>query len=190
MVFPTWIVLILGVLCYFVLPFAIWCFIKNEKAKNIVTAIFFALYCVVLFCGVFARVSPSLQSVSIVFDFSGAWAAKSINWGFVGISIFDLVINLVMLLPVGMAALYFTRRKRTKVKIVTIVLTALLSGVLIELCQFLLPIPRGVQLSDAVLNAVSVTFGALLAWLYLVVINKIKVHLATRKKSNDDEIKN
>lgn len=174
MTFPTWLVLTIGILCYLVLPLIIWGCVKNEKTKNVLTIIFFSLYCVVLFCGVFGAVAPGAEKVKIIFDFSGKWAAKTINWGFGGISTFDLVINLVMLIPVGMAALYFARKKSITAKLLIIIVVALLSGFLIELFQFILPIPRGVQLSDAVLNAVSVAIGALLAWLYLAMIKRCK----------------
>ncbi|MBQ8909309.1 MAG: VanZ family protein [Clostridia bacterium] len=173
MILPTWLVLLLGVICYFILPVAIW-LIKKEKLKNIFTIIFFCLYLGVLFCGVFGKLGIDGNKVVINFDFGGRWCAKTIKWSLLNISTFDLVINLVMLLPVGMFILYFSQKKKWWVRLILLIFLGFASGALIETCQFILPIQRSVQLSDAILNMVSVFIGGLIAWGYLSVINKIR----------------
>lgn len=173
MTLPTWLVLALGVICYFVLPIAIWC-IRKEKLRNAFTILFFCLYLGVLFCGVFGQLGISESQITINFDFGGKWCAKTVKWSLNSIGTFDLVINLLMLFPVGMLVFYFSRKKKWWARLILLVVFGLLSGTFIETCQFILPVPRSVQLSDVLLNAVSVFAGGLIAWGYLAVIKKIK----------------
>ena len=173
MTFPIWLVILLGALCYLVLPVVIWSTIKNERIKRIVTIVLFSLYCVVLVVGVFGVIGFSQGNVSISFNFSNSWASKSINWGF-KISTFDIVINLVMLFPVGMLVYFLSQKKKFWVKVLLLVAFGFLSGLLIEACQFILPIYRSVQLSDVILNTISVFAGGMLAWGFLALANKIQ----------------
>lgn len=174
MTISTVLIIILGALFYFILPFILWACFKNEKLKTILTICFFSLYLVVLFIGVFGKLDINDNVVSFSFDFSGSWCAKPINFSLASISIFDLVINLVMLIPVGMLASYLMRNKSPFIKIICLLGLGILTGLFIETCQFILPVPRSVQLSDALLNTVSVFVGGLIAWLYLWIIKKIK----------------
>lgn len=171
MTISTILILILGVLSFFVLPFGIWC-IKNEKVKNILTICFFCLYLGVLFCGVFGKLSIGEKVVKIDFDFGGQWCAKTIRWSPTNIGTFDLVINLVMLFPVGMIIFYFVRKKKWWARLLCLIGFGLLTGLLIETCQFILPVPRSVQLSDALLNMTSAFVGGMIAWGYLWFIEK------------------
>ena len=168
----TVLVVVLGVICYFVLPFLIWACVKKEKIRNILTISFFCLYLVVLFIGVFGQLDIGNDLVTFSFDFGGKWCAKKIGFGLTNISKFDLVINLVMLFPVGMLVYYFAKRKKWWVKILLLLGFGLLTGLLIETLQFILPVPRSVQLSDALLNMASTFVGGLIAWGYLWFIDK------------------
>ena len=173
MVLPTWLVLVIGVLCYMALPIAIWCIRKN-KVRNILTVLFFCAYLGVLFCGVFGKLAISENQIIIDFDFSGQWCNKTIKWSLANIGTFDLVINLLMLFPVGMIVYYFARMKKWWVKVLLLIIFGFATGLFIETCQFVLPIPRSVQLSDALLNTVSVFVGGLIAWGYLAIIKKVR----------------
>lgn len=173
MTFPIWLVITLGAVCYLVLPFLIWSLIKNEKIKKIVTIVLFSLYCVVLFVGVFGVINIGGGNVSIAFNFTNKWASKTINFGF-NITKFDLVINLVMLFPVGMFAFFLLQKRKLLTKVLLLVLIGALTGLLIETCQFILPIYRSVQLSDVLLNTVSVFAGGMLAWGFIALANKIQ----------------
>ena len=174
MTLSTVLVLIIGVLSYFVLPFLIWWLVKNQKVKNILTIVLFCCYLAVLFIGVFSQLSIGSKFISFKFDFTGKWCAKTINFSLSHITKFDLVINLLMLFPVGMLCFYFMRNKKTWIKILLLLIFGLLTGITIETFQFILPIQRSVQLSDALLNMVSVFVGGMIAWGYLWIIKKIK----------------
>lgn len=171
MVLPTWLVLVIGVLSYFLLPFSIWC-IKNKGVRTALTILFFVMYLGVLFCGVFGKLSIAEDKIVVKFDFSGEWFAKTINWSLNRIGTFDLVINLVMLFPIGMLIVYFARKRKWWVKLILLIVLGFLSGAFIETCQFVLPIPRGVQLSDALLNMTSTFAGGMIAWIYIAIIQK------------------
>lgn len=171
MTISTVLILILGIACYFVLPFCIWCF-KNDKVKTILTICFFALYLIVLFMGVFGQLEIGNKVVTINFDFSKEWCSKTIGFSFANIGKFDLVINIVMLIPVGMFIYFLSRKKKWWLKILILVGFGFLTGFFIETCQFILPIPRSVQLSDALLNMVSAFLGGMIAWFYTWFISK------------------
>ena len=173
MTFNLILVLVLGAVCYIILPFVVWC-LNGEKLKKILTIVLFCLYLVVLFAGVFGQIDISKDRVSITLDFSGKWFAKTINWSLSKVTTFDLIINLVMLFPVGMMVLYFARNKKWWVKVLLLIVIGLCSGAFIEFFQFMLPIQRSVQLSDVLLNTVSVSVGGLIAWGYLEIIKQVK----------------
>ena len=176
MTFNLILVLVMGVLCYFVLPFIIWCCVKNEKAKNILTTIFFCMYLLVLFAGVFGKIGISSKNVSVSFDFGGEWFAKRVNTNLDirAITKFDLCINIAMLLPVGMFVLYLSRKRKWWLKLLFLLVFGVVSGCFIEFMQYALPIHRSVQITDVLLNTISVVIGGLIAWLYLFVIKKIR----------------
>ena len=173
MILPTWLVLLIGVVCYLILPIAIWC-IKKDNVKNILTILFFCMYLIVLICGVFGQLAISENEIIVNFDFSGPWCSKTINFSLAKIDTFDLVINLLMLFPVGMIAYYFARKKKWWTKLLLLIVFGLAMGMFIETCQFILPIPRSVQLSDVLLNCVSVFVGGLIACGYLAIIKKTR----------------
>lgn len=173
MTLPIWLVITLGAICYLVLPFLIWLLIKNDKTKTIVSIVLFSLYCVVLFVGVFGVISFSQGNVNISFNFTNKWASKTINWGF-NITKFDLIINLVMLFPVGMISYFLLQKKKMLTKIILLIVIGMLTGLLIETCQFILPIYRSVQLTDVLLNSASVFGGGLIAMGYLAIIKRIR----------------
>ena len=171
MTISTVLVIVLGAICYFILPFLLWALIKNQKLKTILTTIFICLYLGVLFVWVIGKLSISSKYIIVDFDFSGEWCAKNIRF-FEYISTFDLVINLVMLFPIGMYIYYLAQRKKWWAKILMLLGFGLLTGLFIETCQFILPIPRSVQFSDAVFNMISIFVGGLIAWGEIWFINK------------------
>ena len=80
-----------------------------------------------------------------------------------------------MMIPIGIATLYFVRNKKIRTKIFVIILVSCLSGVIIELLQFILPIPRGVEVADGVLNMLSVSIGALIGLVQLCILKALKI---------------
>ena len=140
MVLNTLFVLICGILYYFILPFIIFFCVKNTKLKNILMAIYLIIFLMVLFVGVFSTISINWENISFVFDFSHGWCSKSINLALKNLQLFN-------------------NKKPFYVKIILLIIVGLMSGLLIEGLQFVLPVQRSVQLSDVLLNTISVLLG-------------------------------
>jgi VanZ family protein len=162
-------VLAVGLIFYFIVPFLIIMFINNKKVSNILMCILFAMFLVILFVGIYFKVSFVGNKVYAVPDFSGEWFNKTINLSFSSIPKFDFVINIIMLIPIGIVCRYLTRNKKIWARILILLCVAFISGILTELGQFILPIPRGVQLSDSVLNMISVVIGSVVASVYYLI---------------------
>ena len=122
-----------------------------------------------MFCACFA-VENKVYAVP---DFSGKWFNKTINLSFNNIPKFDFVINIIMLIPVGVVCRYLTQNKSFFKRVLILIIVAVVSGILTELWQFILPIPRGVQLSDSLLNMISVLIGGVFAEICFIIKNKV-----------------
>ncbi len=169
----TILAIILAGICYIILPFLIL-LIKNEKAKKTISIITLAAFVCILLVGVWGNNNFSKNEITIGFDFSGKWCDKTMKWDFQNITTFDLVINLVMLFPIGIFAFDFLKNKKLWQKLLILFAIGLFCGSFIELSQYILPIPRSVQFSDIVFNTISVVVGGMICWFYQFVISKIR----------------
>lgn len=152
----------LAAICFILLPLVLLNVIKDRKKMNIAATVIFCCYLLVLFVGVFGKVEVGSSTTKISLDFSGQWCTKSIKWNFSHLSTFDIVVNLVMLIPVGIFVAYFAHRKwKIWGLLIFLVFIGIASGCFIEIFQFILPVPRSVQLSDIVFNTISVFVGGL-----------------------------
>lgn len=166
----TTFVLIIALLAYFVLPIFLL-LIKNKRAKNITLWCLFAIYACVLLVGVWAQVDVSKQFVNISFDFSTGWANKQISWTFKNLTTFDICINLIMFIPVGMMVWIKTDKLSWLKKLPTLLIVGLICGLFVEISQFILPVPRSVQFSDVIFNTISVLIGGIVCWFYQTIIS-------------------
>lgn len=169
----VYLVLALGLIFYFLVPFIVIMFVKNKKAGNIIMSTLFAMFLVVLFIGIYFKVSFVGNKVYAVPDFSGKWFNKTINISFSSIPKFDFLINIIMLIPIGIVCRYLTQNKKFVKRLLILICVAFVSGILTELGQFILPIPRGVQLSDSLLNMLSVLIGGAVASFYYLLKNLV-----------------
>ncbi len=162
----TFLILCGGILCLILPPI----FISTLKAKPLktITVVLLLVYCVVLLIGVWGKLDLGWDTCYVTFDWTHEWCAKTIRWDIQSITSFDLIINLIMLIPVGIA-LYVLLPKHQLLLSLPI---GLIIGILIECSQFVLPVYRSVQLSDALLNMISVWLGACLGWVYYKITNK------------------
>ena len=165
----VYLVLAVALIFYFIIPFIVIVFVRNRKISNAILGVMFAVFLIVLFVGIYFKISFVNNKVFAVADFSGKWFNKEINLSFKNIPKLDLFVNLVMLIPIGIVCRYLTYRKKLSIRIVILLIVAILSGVLTELGQFIMPIPRGVQLSDCVFNIISVLVGGIFASLCFVI---------------------
>ena len=168
----VYLVAAIGLFFYFIVPFLIIVFVKNRKVSNFLMGTLFVMFLIVLFVGIYFKVSFVDNKVYAVPDFSKQWFNKTINFSFVNIPLFDLIINIIMLIPVGIFCRFATRFKFAWVRILILLVVAVLSGILTELGQYILPIPRGVQLSDSLLNMGSVLIGGIIGSIFFAIKKK------------------
>jgi len=168
----VYLVLSVGLICYFIVPFIIIVFIKNRKVSNVLMTLLLIAFLVILFLGIYCKVYFVDDKVFVKPDFSGEWMSKTVNFKFNIVSKFDFFINLILLIPIGIVTRYLTKDRKAWARILIILVVAFVSGILTELGQFILPIPRSVQLTDSVLNMISVLIGAIVASFYYFIRKK------------------
>jgi hypothetical protein len=139
---------------------------------KILAVVFLCVFVGILCVGTLGQVQISRETIKISFDFGQNFCDKKISLSFSHLSTFDIVSNLVMLIPIGMFVVFFYHKGIVKTSIL-LLCVGILSGFLIELCQFIFPVPRSVQLSDVVFNTISVIVGGIIGWLYLFLGTKI-----------------
>ena len=167
----TIFLLIMVFIGFFVLPLILWLLGKNKKS-NFIVGIIFVSYIIILFFGVTSKIDYNLKTTTIELDYSLNWADKVVNWTFKDLSYLDVLINIYMLIPIGHVVVYCSKRLGVSL-IIKLVIIGLLYGVLIETIQFVLPVPRSVQLSDVIFNTISVCIGGGLGCLYKYIANKV-----------------
>jgi VanZ family protein len=165
------LILIVGIISYFVVPFVLLICKRNKSIFTLVW-ILFAIFIVILLCGVLSQYAIVDWNYILHFDFS-YHVEKSINWEFWNVGIIDMLINIFMLIPIGQVVAYFAKTESKANILVMLVLVGLGVGLTIETLQYLLPINRSVQLSDVILNSFSVVLGGVVVWFYEWIIIKL-----------------
>ena len=160
MTLPTRFILVIGGLIYFILPIIIW-INKDKKLIRILVDILFGVYLVVLILGVTCRINFDHVSTIVDFDYSGEWLSKKVNWSLKEIVGADLIINLVMLIPIGLYVAFMSKNTNY-VSFIVMFIIGFMLGLGIEILQYVLPVPRSVQVSDIILNGFSVCIGGLM----------------------------
>ena len=173
MAFNSCIVLILALSGIFILPLVLIFIVTNKRKLVGKAKILLALYSILIVIGVFTKVVVTKNMVTITLDFSSGWLNKHIKWGIDGLNVIDAIINLIMLIPVGIALyIFYEDTKPLKYIIFIALIGGLIIGLVIEVLQFILPCTRSVQLTDVILNAISLGFGAVLGNVYYKVTKK------------------
>ena len=168
----TTLVIILVAIFYLVLPFLIM-LIKNKKTQRVLSIVSLCIFIAFLVVGTLGKIDISKTTTTITFEKFGNWFDKNINLSFENLTKQDIIINLLMLIPIGTFTCYCFENSKIWKKIFISLTIGFICGMLIEFCQFMFPVPRSIQLSDVVFNAISVLFGALICMLYQYIINKI-----------------
>lgn len=171
MQFNTWVVLCICFLCYIILPLAVL-FCKNIKVQKTLIWCMFIAYIIILIVGVTAKVEISKEKVYVHYVNTGSWANKHISWNFSRVSKWDFLINIFMLMPVGLFLAYRLNNFSFGKLMLALIGVGLLIGLTIETTQFILPIPRNVQLSDVFLNSISVALGGCQLKLYELIAKR------------------
>lgn len=157
MSFNAWIIAGVVFVIFYCLPIIFFCWCKDEKLWHKFSVIFLILYLITLIIGVWAKVKISNGQVLIAFDYTFS-QQKPIDWGFSGIKLLDILINFVMLVPLGVI-FSVNCRKAIFCKLTIGLVIGLAIGVVIEVGQLLLPVERTPQLSDVIFNSLGMGTG-------------------------------
>lgn len=157
---------VIAVVSMLVLPLVLTLTVKNNKAFKITTVGLLCVYLILLMIGVFATVDVKYGVAHIHLDISEEFLNKSINWTFARLRKRDVFLNLIMLIPMGIAYSFLTPKSFLK-QLGGALIIGFLVGATIETIQYFIPIERGVQLSDAVFNMTSMAIGVIIAKLML-----------------------
>ncbi len=158
MLIPISLALIILIICYIIIPFFVFQFARNSKIGKIITIVSLVTFCVVLFFGITSKLTFIEEKVLIELDYSSDWCSKTINFSLTNIMSTDFIINITMLIPIGLSLFYLMKCSNWK-KFDIIFVIGLVTGILLETIQFILPVPRSVELSDVLLNTISTVFG-------------------------------
>ena len=167
--------LVLGVwigLCV-ALPILLLAFAKNERAKATAMGILFVIYLAITLIGTWANIAFDSQNMTIYFDFGTKWGGKNIDYVFQNFALTDIYINLCMLVPLGLVVSYFFKHLKPLTAVILCWFLGFISGFFIELSQYILPISRVVQVSDAIFNMVGLFVGGLIGRICIGVSKKI-----------------
>jgi len=184
----TIFVLVVLSIFYFLVPLLVMFFVGNNKKLKIILSVLLSLFLVVLFIGVFGEIDITKEFVYIDFDFSAGFFNKDIITNFSTYKV-DRVINLIMLIPIGEVVCISAKQKNSKFGILFAVIIGLLTGLFIETFQFILPVPRSVQLSDVVYNTISCVIGYLYISLFFY-LKKLIIFLKYRSKYKSTKLDN
>lgn len=155
----VWVVATSVLILYYLLPIIVY--LKcNKNTRRIILVLLLISYIIALIVGVWARVKINHERVLIEFEYNFS-QQKVVNWSFSELKFSDVFINLVMLLPIGMAVGAGCHKQIIN-KVAVGLLIGLAIGAIIEIGQYLLPVERAPQLSDVTFNAIGLGCGALI----------------------------
>lgn len=149
--------------------FSIYC--ANKKYFKALFALYF-LYLILLFVGVLFNISFRSSQIIIELSTDAALAFNTDKLILATITKHNIFINLAMLIPFGYFNFYLFKCNLCKS-----VLWGGVCSLLIEFCQFALPINRSPELLDIAFNLISVFIGAVIPYF----INLCKKNKALQK---------
>ena len=163
------LIYILVPIFYLIVPFLILLFVKNKRRRKILVITLLIVFSVCLLIGVIGNFYTKDGIYNVYFDFNYI-SPKSVQWNILENSLGDMLINIIMLIPVGIAivGLCADNKKRMLILLFTI---GFVIGLIIETLQYILPINRAIQLADVLWNGVSVLLGGLIGMFYLKIIS-------------------
>ena len=153
----VYIAIALIVFLELVLPTVLCFALKNhQKALKICTIILAVIFFAFLFIGTSAEVTLENKIVSAHYKFDGNWF--NFKFGFGSTGFINVLVNIFLLFPIGYIVFAFSEKHN----FLKCVLWALAISLVIETYQWVLPVPRGTEIIDLLLNTAS---GAV-AYLY------------------------
>lgn len=169
----TVLVIVLVLIFYLILPLILWLTLDKNKYGKIVVRIFLISFLIILFFAVTSVVNINKSYVEIIINFKNNWCSKAINFSLKSINKIDFLINITMLLPIGLAIVY-CNKNNIGILFLKLFIFGIIIGLSIETIQYILPVFRSVQLSDILLNTLSVIIGGCVGFAYERLYKKFK----------------
>lgn len=168
------LIYILLPLLYLAIPFCVLWLIKNVKLRNILTIVLLVIFSIGLCVGVLGNFYINNGNFYVYFNFTYEHA-KVVDFNMLDNTIRDSLINILMLIPIGMAivGLNLNSKKRMLILLCTV---GFVLGATIETLQYVLPVARAVQISDVLLNGISVLIGGGIGCCYALILKKFKTN--------------
>lgn len=148
------LVLIVFSLSFAIFPIAFFLLSKNEKHIKIVFLILTILYSIIVCIGVFSNIKLG-KTISISLFENTTHIKKEFNFNLSNIGKTDFIINILMFIPLGFLLNPLFKKRATVISICV----GLIFSIFIETMQLLLPIIRGPELTDIILNTISCFVG-------------------------------
>lgn len=177
---PTLAVLGLVAVGFVGVPAGLSLFSKNQKINKIMSIIGMVGFSGLALLLTLPSVSFNLHNVTINFQPQSPWFNRMLGWGFSITNLQDVLLNSVMLAPLGVMVTQHAKAKNKKRTILKSFFAGLALGFVIEISQMILPFGRFPAVLDALLNGVSAGIGCVC----LHACHKIKEFFVKRKNKN------
>lgn len=177
------LLIILGVVCVVLLPVSCYLTCSNQMLNRF-RNLLLVFYVITLFVGVTCHVQFNDNVVSVNYEFTKIWGNKDMFWGFDNLTVLGVVLNLVMLVPLGAYVASSTKKEMPWWQTILLAcFVGLIVSLFIEAMQFELPINRVVEFSDTVFNTISAGLGALM----IVILRKPRKLIQQKINKKKDE---
>ena len=174
--------IVFAVLMCIIVPIVCYIFCNNNSLKKF-RNLLLVFYIIALFIGVTAQIKIDGNVVSVNYEFTKIWGNKEMFWGFENLTTLTIILNLVMLMPLGSYLASANTNKKWWQTVLFTCVVGMLVSLFIETLQYCLPIPRVVEFSDTLFNTISCGLGALMIVIFKKARNKMQKKL---EKENDD----
>ncbi len=146
--------IVLVFILFVILPsITIFICINNKHILKILGILYFVIYLLGLVILTFSKVVFTNKEIIITFITNNKWFSLNFLWA--NFSASNILLNLVMLFPVGA----FIISLNTKKGFIKTIIVSFVISLIIEILQFILPVNRTTEVLDIVLNVISGIIG-------------------------------
>lgn len=176
---PTLVILLVVLIVFTILPTTLSLFLKNKKLDKILSIIGIISFIILTLSLTLFDTSFGKEITKINFEPCSNWFNRPFNFKFWDVIPNDLLINALMLGPLGVMVTQ-KRKSENKKSFLWSMLAGLMLGTFIEVSQAILPYGRCPALSDILLNTISSSLGCVC----LNLCHKIKNSIKNKKNTH------
>ena len=166
---------ILIFILFCILPLILINFCKNKKVNKIYSIIGIIIYIILILLFTIPARNFSFKEIILQFNPDSNWFNKIINLQFWKHSVSDALINILMFIPLGILFFQYEKNENKKNTIIKSFIFGFCFSLCIEILQFILPFKHYPDLSDLILNTLSLGIGTFISFIIYKIINKIKL---------------